>query len=520
MKIIFAGAKGSGKSSIGKQLAERFEIPFIETDTIIEQLYAEENNETLTFREIFQKIGKDRFRDLERKAVETLEARDWCIVSVGGSTLLDPNSRQLLRKNAMLVYLKAQPDELWKRLVYSGATVYCGKELNEQEFIEKMRTNIEILEPFANILVDTTGMNKDQVFDVVMERIGEEFALLSNAPNTFGQTIRVTTFGESHGKGLGVILDGVPPGLPLTQEEIQLELDRRRPGQSQVFQGNTTGASIGMVIPNSDQNSSQYDNLKDLFRPGHADLTFWKKFGIRDHRGGGRSSGRETASRVAGGAVAKKMLREKGITIKAYALEIAGIRAQHVDYDQIEKNPVRCADAKVAPLMEKAILDAKAKGDSVGGIVQMEIKGVPAGLGDPVFGKLEARLGAAILSIGAVKGVEFGLGFGAPKLHGSQFNDPMKDGKFVSNNAGGILGGISSGADIVLRFAVRPTASISQPQDSINIHGQNINVQIDGRHDPCIVPRIIPVSETMAALLILDLWLIQNNLRPGWDKTE
>jgi len=534
MKIIVAGPKCSGKSTVGRQLANRLDIPFVETDAVIESLFVEENSESLACHDIHSRFGEAAFRRLERKAIEAVSLMDWCVISTGGSTLLDPDSRRLLRKNSVIVFLKASPETLWSRLLNSGPSTYHGDSCSKEKFLERVRLKIEAVGPFANIMIDTTRLPIQEIVDTAVERVQEELSVLSAAPNTLGQVIRMTTFGESHGPAIGAVLDGVPPGLPLEPGDIQRELDRRRPGQSKVsttrkeedevqilsglFEGKTTGSPIALLIENKDADSSKYDTIRDLFRPGHADFTFWKKFGIRDHRGGGRSSGRETASRVAGGAVAKKILSGRGVRLTAYALEIAGIRAEGVSYDEIERNCVRCPDADAASRMEEAILEARSAGDSVGGIVQLEIKGVPAGLGDPVFGKLNARLGAALLSLGAVKGIEFGDGFYSSRLRGSQFNDPMRDGRFLSNHAGGILGGISSGADIILRLAVKPTPSVSLPQETYDTTGKNRSLRIEGRHDPCIVPRIIPVVEAMAALVILDLWDIQKRLRPTWDE--
>ncbi|HOV60293.1 MAG TPA: chorismate synthase [Candidatus Hydrogenedentes bacterium] len=357
-------------------------------------------------------------------------------------------------------------------------------------------------------------------------------SLRQGSPNTWGDIIRVTTFGESHGPAIGAVLDGIRPGVPISEEDIQRELDRRRPGQSKVvtqrresdtvrilsgiYEGKTTGAPIAMVIFNEDQRSRNYDNLKDLFRPGHGDFTFYAKYGHRDHRGGGRQSGRETACRVAAGAVAMKMLRAMGVSIVGHAIEVAGIRAKRFVREFIEQNPVRCADPDVAPLMEQAILDARSDRDSVGGIIQLEIEGLPPGLGDPVFAKLDARLASAIMTIGAIKAVEIGDGFAITRMRGSEANDPMENGRFVSNHHGGILGGISSGAPVILRAAVKPTASIAKKQRTIDLEGQNVEVEVLGRHDPCIVPRAVPVIEHMAALVLLDAMEIQARLNPQW----
>ncbi|MFW6153873.1 MAG: chorismate synthase [Planctomycetota bacterium] len=370
------------------------------------------------------------------------------------------------------------------------------------------------------------------------ERIAEdllaELAARSGDPNTLGEIVRLTTCGESHGKAYLVILDGVPPGIVLSEADVQKELNRRRPGQSAVstprsegdrvqmvsgvFEGRTTGAPIGMIIPNRDHDASRYDALRQVFRPGHADFTYLKKYGLRDHRGGGRSSGRETVTRVAGGAVARKLLAERGVRIVAFAERIAGVAAApaRVDPDQIERNPVRTADPDAAQPMEAAILAAKDQGDSVGGVVRLEVQGLPVGLGDPVFAKLDARLGGAYFSLGAVKGVAFGAGFDAADRRGSENNDALRDGRFVTNHAGGIVGGLSTGMPIVARIAVKPTPSVSTPQQACDTAGRNIDLVVEGRHDPCIVPRVIPALEAMTALVLLDAWEVQRRLRPGW----
>jgi len=365
-----------------------------------------------------------------------------------------------------------------------------------------------------------------------MELLSTELAVRMTSANTYGDIIRMTGFGESHGKGIGVVLEGMQPGLPFTEEMVQHQLDRRRPGQSKVvtqrkepdeihflsgvFEGKTTGAPIAMVIYNQDQRSKNYDNIKDVFRPGHGDFTFYVKYGRRDYRGGGRQSGRETACRVAAGAVPLAIAKSRGVHIVAHAVEVAGIQAETCDFDVIEQNPVRCADMVAAKKMEQAILDARSQKDSVGGVIQLEIHGLPPGLGDPIFGKLDARLTTAIMTIGAIKGVEIGDGFAVAALRGSQANDPMRDGEFISNHSGGILGGISNGAPVIMRVAVKPTASIAQKQSTVNERGDNIDIEVLGRHDPCIVPRAVPVIENMAALVILDAWEVQRRLNPQW----
>lgn len=342
--------------------------------------------------------------------------------------------------------------------------------------------------------------------------------------NSYGEFFKITTFGESHGAAVGVIIDGCPAGLEISAEDIQKELDRRKPGQSKVstlrkeddtveilsgvFEGKTTGTPVALMVRNTSQRSQDYNDIKDLFRPGHADYTYFKKFGIRDYRGGGRASARETIGRVAAGAVAKKILSLKGIDIFGYIIQIENVRAEKFDRDFIEQNPVRTADVDAYPLMEEAILKAKMEQDSVGGVIELCIKNVPAGLGEPVFDRLNARLAYAIMSIPAVKGVEFGAGFKAAAMRGSQNNDEITPDGFLSNNAGGTLGGISSGQDIVLRFAVKPTSSILNPKKTIDIYGNPHEIVTKGRHDPCVAPRGVVVAEAMAALTIVDMMMI------------
>ena len=348
--------------------------------------------------------------------------------------------------------------------------------------------------------------------------------------NTLGECFRITTFGESHGPAVGVVIDGVMPGMPLDESTVQKDLDRRRPGQgpatsprkepdkaeilSGVFEGRTTGAPVCIIIRNRDARPADYDSIAGMFRPGHGDLTWLTKYGIRDHRGGGRQSGRETVGRVAAGAIARRSLEAMGIRIAGYVVEVAGIRAQGFDPSIVEANPLRCGDAKAADRMLAAIRDASANGDSVGGIVEVRAEGVPAGLGDPVFLKLDARLAAAMMSIGAVKGVEIGDGFAAARLKGSEHNDPIRPDGFVSNHAGGILGGISSGAPVVVRLAVKPTSSIALPQETIDKAGKETTIEVKGRHDPCICPRLVPVAEAMMALVLEDARRCQENIRP------
>ncbi len=353
------------------------------------------------------------------------------------------------------------------------------------------------------------------------------------ARNTFGNVFSITTFGESHGKAIGVIIDGVPAGIPLTESDIQFDLDKRRPGQnslttqrseadkaeilSGVFERKTTGTPLCILIANTDHRSGDYSAIQNVFRPGHADYTFLKKYGLRDYRGGGRSSGRETAARVAAGTVAKKILRAHNANVIAYTLAVADIYAQKVDYSVIEKNPVRCADLTAAEHMIKKIEEARLAKDSVGGIIEAVVHGCPAGLGEPVFDKLEGLLGHALLSIGGIKGIEFGSGFQAAKMKGSTHNDKFYlDGDRVrttSNHAGGILGGISTGEDIKLRVSVKPTSSIGQLQNTVTTNLENTTIAIEGRHDPCLCPRIVPVIEAMIAITLVDCLLLQKTLQ-------
>lgn len=347
--------------------------------------------------------------------------------------------------------------------------------------------------------------------------------------NTFGHSFRITTWGESHGRGVGVTVDGIPAGLSLCEEDVQKELDRRKPGQSEIstprteadrveilsglFKGKTTGTPIAMLVWNKDVNSRSYDNIKDTPRPGHADYPYIAKYGIRDHRGGGRSSARETIGRVAAGAIAKKLLSEFGIEIAAHVTELGGVRAGSVSFDDIlnniEKTPLRCADLDAAGKMLDAVALARADGDSVGGVVEIIARGVPAGIGEPVFDKLDADIAKAIMSIGAVKGIEIGVGYECANMRGSDMNDPfiINDGKIVttSNNAGGIIGGISSGMPIICRAAVKPTPSISKVQRTVDMSTMTeTEIIIEGRHDPTIPPRLVPVAEAMVALVIAD----------------
>jgi chorismate synthase len=353
--------------------------------------------------------------------------------------------------------------------------------------------------------------------------------MLFESPSTFGRAFRIVTFGESHGAAVGVVLDGVKPGLSFDLAAIQLEMDRRRPGQSDlvtprseadrvqvlsgVFEGKTTGHPIAMVVFNESQKSGDYTAISQLFRPGHADLTYDRKYGIRDPRGGGRSSGRETLARVAAGAWAKQQLSALGVTVRGFNREIAGIAGTAVDWAFVETNPLRVADPFTFETQKAAVEAARADGDSVGGVCEVWIEGLPIGLGDPTFGKLDGLLALACMSIGAVKGVELGSGFEGARRRGSENNDPLGPEGPEKNDAGGTLGGISTGAPVVVRMAVKPTSSISKTQRTIDREGHAADIATHGRHDPCIAPRIVPVAEAMCALVIYDAWLTQQALR-------
>ena len=369
--------------------------------------------------------------------------------------------------------------------------------------------------------------------------------------NTFGTQFRITTWGESHGPAVGVVVDGCPAGLPLSEADIQVDLDRRRPGQSQVstsrseedmveilsgiFEGRTMGTPISMIVRNKDARSSAYDDIRNTPRPGHADYTYQAKYGLRDHRGGGRSSARETVGRVAGGAVARKLLAQAGIDVVGYVTELGGIKSSISSRSSVptpslslsdfrsvvEGNPVRCPDQKAIALMLQAVEMARKEGDSVGGVAEILAVGVPPGIGEPVFDKLDADLAKALMSIGAVKAVEIGAGVECARMRGSGMNDPLAfvegtEGKvgFETNNAGGILGGISTGAPILCRIAVKPTPSISKMQRTVDlVTGDDAEIEIKGRHDPSIPPRIVPVAEAMVALVLADHLLRQRSAR-------
>ncbi|ACJ29840.1 Chorismate synthase [Shewanella piezotolerans WP3] len=339
--------------------------------------------------------------------------------------------------------------------------------------------------------------------------------------NSIGQNFVVTTFGESHGVALGCIIDGCPPGVELSEADMQHDLDRRRPGTSRyttarrepdevrilsgVFEGQTTGTSIGLLIENTDQRSKDYSNIKDLFRPGHADYTYQQKYGVRDYRGGGRSSARETAMRVAAGAVAKKYLKQvHGVEINAYLSQLGPIKAEAVDFEEIEKNAFFFPDASKLDALDEYMRDLKKSGDSIGAKVTVVATGVPVGLGEPVFDRLDAEVAHALMGINAVKGVEIGDGFEVVNQKGSEHRDLMSPEGFASNHAGGILGGISSGQPIVAHIAMKPTSSISVPGESMTAQGDSAEVVTKGRHDPCVGIRAVPIAEAMLAIVLMD----------------
>ena len=348
--------------------------------------------------------------------------------------------------------------------------------------------------------------------------------------STFGRFLTITTFGESHGPAVGVIVDGCPPGIPIDEAAVQRDLDRRRPGQSVVttqrqepdrveivsgvFEGITTGASIAMMVRSVDARPRDYSKLQGVFRPGHADYTYWKKYGVRDHRGSGRASGRETVARVAAGAVARRILDGEGCRVRAYTVRVGDLVAKERDLEAAEQNPVRCPDREVAAAMERAILEAREAGDSLGGVVEVLATGVPPGLGDPVMDKLEASLAAALMSIGATKGFEVGEGFAAARMRGSEMNDAMTSGGFASNHAGGILGGISTGEPVVCRVAVKAPSSIGRAQRTVDVTGAERELTVEGRHDPCLCPRVVPVVEAMTCLVLADALIRQRAIEP------
>ncbi len=357
--------------------------------------------------------------------------------------------------------------------------------------------------------------------------------------NSFGNLFKITTFGESHGLALGVIIDGCPAGLELDLEKIQKELDRRKPGQSKLvsprkeddqleiysgmFEGKTTGTPIMIMVRNTDAKSKDYSAIKNLFRPGHADFGYFSKFGHRDYRGGGRSSARETIGRVIGGAVAKQLLLKAGVTFLGGVIQVGKVKAKNYLWEQVEENDVRSVDPDTVQAMTEEIETARKERDSVGGIVEIQALNVPVGLGEPVFEKLEAAIGASLMSIPAVKGVEIGAGFSSAAMRGSEMNDIFSPQGFLSNNHGGILGGFSTGAPIVVKIAIKPTSSLPKDQETIDINFLPQTIVTKGRHDPCVALRAVPIAEAMLALVVADYWLMdlaQRAARSTYEEIE
>ena len=352
--------------------------------------------------------------------------------------------------------------------------------------------------------------------------------------NTYGNIFTLTSFGESHGEAVGGVVDGMPAGIDIDLDFIQADLDRRRPGQSAittsrkeadkvellsgVFEGKSTGCPIGFVVRNTNQHSQDYENMRNVFRPSHADYTYTTKYGVRDHRGGGRSSARITISRCVAGALAKLALRQIGVSVTAYTSQVGDIAIdpdyRHHDFSKIETNAVRCPDVEVAAKMEKLIAEVKGQGDTVGGIITCVVKGCPVGLGEPEFGKLHAALGSAMLGINAVKGFEYGAGFACVNRRGSELNDVFTEGfRTTTNNSGGIQGGISNGEDIYFRVAFKPVATLLMEQQTVDKDGNPTKLTARGRHDPCVLPRAVPIVEAMAAMTILDYYLLSKTVR-------
>jgi len=359
--------------------------------------------------------------------------------------------------------------------------------------------------------------------------------------NTYGELFRITTFGESHGRAVGVVVDGCPPGLEINEELIQYDLDRRRPGQSSitssrkekdnvqilsgVFEGKTTGASIALLVWNEDVKSEDYDHLREQYRPSHADYTYHLKYGIRDYRGGGRSSARETLARVAAGVIAKQFLGQKNIIVKAYVSQVGHLKLNasydQFDLSQIEENVIRCPDQSMAQSMIALIEEVRQKGDTVGGVITGVIKGLPPGLGEPVFDKFQAELAKAMMSIPAAKGFEYGSGFEGASMFGSLHNDVFekKEGKIQTktNYSGGIQGGITNGQDVYFRIAFKPVSTIMQDQETVNENGEKVTLKAKGRHDPCVLPRAVPIVEAMARLVVIDFYLRNNSISINGD---
>jgi len=539
MHVVLAGPKGSGKSTVGVRLAGLLDLPFAETDNWIEERAEREIGRRRGCRALLRAEGEASFRNREREAVaDGLRRAPPSVVATGGQTLLDPESRRALRAAGLLVWLEADPALLWPRAAASGLPAYlAGSPDPAAEFARRAALLAEAARPCADVVARVAGLGPAEAAEAVRGALAAEWAVRLRAPNTLGEAFRLTTFGESHGPAVGGVLDGLPPGLPLDARRVQEALDRRRPGRgdlasgrnepdririlSGVLDGRALGTPVAFVIDNVDARPGDYAALAGVWRPGHADFGFWAKFGLADGRGGGRGSGRETAARVAGGAMALRALAARGVSVAAWTESIAGIRSRARGPGQAGLNPVRCPDPRTAARMEEAVRAAREAGDSVGGVVAVEATGVPPGWGDPVFGKLDARLAGALMSIGGVKGVEVGAGFAAARRRGSRNNDPLRPGpeagrpRFGSNHAGGVLGGVSTGQPIRLRLAVKPTPSIGLPQRTVDAGGGAREIRIGGRHDPCLVPRLVPVAEAMAALALLDAALLQDRLRPA-----
>ncbi|UCD72147.1 MAG: chorismate synthase [Syntrophobacterales bacterium] len=537
MNLILIGFMGVGKTSVGERLAERLGCPLIDTDALIEEVYS------MTVAEIFEKYGEASFRKTEKAVVERVSKLRECVIATGGGVVLDRENIDRLKGHGLLIHLSLSPRAIYRR-IGSEAKRPLLKTNNPRKILKALFQSREALyRAYSDFTVERNGMNVEETVERILEMVASCGAAgrfqhhLSRKgrimSNHFGERFRIVTFGESHGKAMGVVVDGIKPGFDFDVEAIQKELDRRRPGQSHlvspreeddrvevlsgVFEGKTLGTPICLLIPNKGYDPKAYDSLRDLFRPGHAGYTTLKKYGIRDYRGGGRHSGRETVARVAAGALAKRELEKEGIQIIAYTKEIDGIMAQRIDFDEIQRNPLRCPDREASKRMETKVLSYKTQGDSIGGIVEVIAHNVPPGLGDPVFGKLDSEIARALMSIGAVKAVEIGDGFEAARMRGSEHNDQMDRHGFKTNHAGGILGGISTGQEIRARIAVKPTPSIEKEQDTIDIFGHERRISIRGRHDPCICPRIVPVAEAMMALVLYDALLRQRDLEEKGD---
>ncbi len=528
--VVLYGFKGVGKSSLGKLFAEKLGAPFLDTDSLIEDIYEREIGERLSYRQIYKEEGSERFRQLEAEAVRQCATRSGRVIALGGFAFRDPASRASLRPYSVFVFLDA-PSKILAQHIRTDVPPFLDPADLVGSIARRNEPYRDLYYAHADIVLDCSKAAPAALAARLTDEIVSWSATAMHSPSSFGHIVRMTTFGESHGAAVGVVLDGVPARLEFDVERIQRELDRRRPGQSSVTtsrvekdrvhvlsgvsKGLTLGTPICMLIHNEQHDPSAYDRLRDVFRPGHADFTYWQKYGIRDHRGGGRSSGRETAARVAAGAFALSQVEKRGMRIVAHSKEIAGIEAQEYRPECIEQNPVRCADPEAAARMEQAILEAKERNDSVGGVVELRVDGVPAGLGDPVFYKLDAVLAHGLMSIGAVKGIEVGAGFGVARMLGSENNDEMTSKGFLSNNAGGILGGITTGQELVLHLAVKPPASIAQDQRTVDRKGHDTTINVGGRHDPCIVPRVIPVIESMTAWVLWNALLWQQRLHGG-----